>query len=588
MKPLRTLLLSALLFIVAAAQAVPADPTPTVVLQPDGTSLTIMLQGDEFFALTTTADGYTLLKRHDGFYVYAERQTDGTLAESAFVAHNADERSPEEAAFLALQGKGVASSSARAAAKEQRRLASVQSDGLVRKPKAYYNYSNFRGLVILVEYNDCKFSRSDAAQLFGDMVSKKDYQGIMSADGTTLEAAYTGSVRDYFYDNSLGRFDPQFDVVGPVTVDVSQYYAKSTTNGVTLAKKAVEAADSLVDFSLYDRDGDGIVEMLYIIYAGHGANIVGNNSNLLWPHTSNLGYRIKDGVKLYRYACSTEFTGKEGTAIIDGIGTICHEFSHVLGLRDEYDVDYEKSGGQSIHPASWSIMASGSYNNYSRTPAGFTLSQRYQAGFSTPTLITTPGAYTVPSLEDTGTGYRINSAVDNEFFLLENRRKTKWDLYLPAEGLLVFRVDSTKVSAWNTNTVNSNPTHNYLELIRAVPATEAVAAATDVFPQDTVTRLTNLTTPSLRSWDGTATPLVIENIAQNDDGTIAIDINTHENDLTPIASATTDDDSSDDETVETILYDISGRRIRQLSDGQAALRIRVLRSGAVVREKVMR
>ena len=60
--------------------------------------------------------------------------------------------------------------------------------------------------------------------------------------------------------------------------------------------------------------------------------------------------------------------GREGSNVLDGIGTICHEFSHVLGLPDEYDTDYASSGGQVVHPSSWSIMASGSYRNKSRTP----------------------------------------------------------------------------------------------------------------------------------------------------------------------------------------------------------------------------
>ena len=81
---------------------------------------------------------------------------------------------------------------------------------------------------------------------------------------------------------------------------------------------------------------------------------------------------------------------------------------------DEYDTDYEKGGGQSFHPDNWSIMAGGNHINMGRTPVGYTLFQRYQAGFSTPTLVEEETTLTIPSLAETGEGYRINSAVDKE------------------------------------------------------------------------------------------------------------------------------------------------------------------------------
>ena len=53
------------------AKAIPADPTPIQVTQPDGTTVTVALHGDEFFHFTTTLDGYTVVKNAQGFYTYA-------------------------------------------------------------------------------------------------------------------------------------------------------------------------------------------------------------------------------------------------------------------------------------------------------------------------------------------------------------------------------------------------------------------------------------------------------------------------------------------------------------------------------------
>ena len=69
---MRNFLLSALCLLCAIkAAAVPADTTPAVVTQPDGTQLTIALHGDEFYSFTTTADGYTVVKDSRGYYTYA-------------------------------------------------------------------------------------------------------------------------------------------------------------------------------------------------------------------------------------------------------------------------------------------------------------------------------------------------------------------------------------------------------------------------------------------------------------------------------------------------------------------------------------
>ncbi|MBQ5723658.1 MAG: peptidase M6, partial [Muribaculaceae bacterium] len=53
---------------VSAAYAVPADPRPFTVTQPDGTTLTIRIVGDEFFHCLMTEDGYLVKKASDGGY----------------------------------------------------------------------------------------------------------------------------------------------------------------------------------------------------------------------------------------------------------------------------------------------------------------------------------------------------------------------------------------------------------------------------------------------------------------------------------------------------------------------------------------
>ena len=168
-----------------------------------------------------------------------------------------------------------------------------------------------------------------------------------------------GSVCDYFSDQSDGVFEPQFDVFGP-------YHAQYTSNGVkydavaadadkrhnTIFQNALKEADADIDFTKYNSNGDKRVDMVFFLVAGFASSTQGNNSGYLWPHASNLYmYSINlDGLWMDRYASSTELYGAENylySVCVEGIGTACHEFSHVLGLPDFYDTDYADGGGHS-------------------------------------------------------------------------------------------------------------------------------------------------------------------------------------------------------------------------------------------------
>jgi M6 family metalloprotease-like protein len=504
----RTIISLFALMVVMAAMAIPAHPKPMKVQQPDGSFITIQLHGDEWRSFNTTADGYSVVKDQRGYYVYADLQ-DGKLKPTTQVAHDVAQRSATEKAFLANTKKMLVPQMEKQRAEDKKRVEDRQRKVLAKhRSQRATDYDNFRGLVVLVQFNDREFSRSDYATIANDMMNAVNYTGYDSE-------VYTGSVRDYFSDNSGGKFLPQFDVVGPVTVDYSQYDGRSQPKAIAAA--AIDLVDSQydVDFSQYDGDSNGDVDLVYFIIAGNGANYSGNDSRLWWPHRSvvyNNGYVIKDGVYIWDYASSVEiygWTSTPGSLLIDGIGTICHEFSHVLGLPDFYDADYEESGGQSIHPDKWSVMAGGSYENNARTPVGYSLYERYSVGFTDePEKITAKGAYTLEPLYLNQRGYRIDSPVANEFFLFENRRNDgsfKWDEYLPGSGLLVHRVDQTDMSIWSSNAVNNDPTHNYYEVVRACGT--GMKGKYDVFPgAGGVTELDNNTTPAnLKTWSGEET-----------------------------------------------------------------------------------
>lgn len=479
-----------------SALAIPADPTPIQVTQPDGSTLTVKLHGDEFFHFTTTTDGYTVIKNAAGYYTYATLDGDHLVAGSR-IARDPLHRNAGDLTYLTTIPRGLTDQSlvntgTQMLHRRNSAMRRVGADGLM-------DYDNFRGLIILVNYTDKKFSMANPSAFYDDMVNTHDYTGYTL---NNRPVSMTGSVRDYFYDNSNHIFDPHFDVVGPVDVPYTCRYPMATDQADEVFNAALAALDDELDYSDYDVDGDGYVDMVFFLVAGFSANYSGNDETYLWPHMYYLYWSPPlDGVNFGLYACSTEIAGWEGYySSVNGIGTFCHEFGHVLGLPDLYDTDYSGSGGESRNPGNWSIMAGGSGDNFGRNPVGYSLYERYALGFTTPMILEEEGNYSMQPLDESNQGLRLNTPNENEFFLIENRQEGKWDKFLPGHGMMVARVDSSNVNVWWQNTVNCNPNHMYYDLMRAYYLGRD--SEYDPFPGEAgVTKITNFTTPNLLTWD---------------------------------------------------------------------------------------
>ena len=504
------------------SRAVPADPTPARVTQPDGSTLMVSLHGDEFFNYLTTSDGYTVVKNAAGFYTYA-RLDGNRLVAGDCIARDAEKRTALDHAALADVPKYLTSNEMKQRGKKLLNHRNAMLRGIGHG--GHMDYSKFRGLIILINYTDRKFedyvpSNYTPYDFYNDMINGHDYQGFTLPAGTKVDCM--GSVRDYYYDNSFQQFDPHFDILGPVDVpfactDAHQFNCDS------IFFAALEALDPEVDFSQYDTDEDGTADMVFFLVAGHGSDYSANNRDYLWPHMKDFtSSPVLDGVNFSLYACSTNMTGEENEYYIvynnvAGIGTICHEFSHCLGLPDFYDTDSDGSGGVSRqYPMTWSIMASGFKNNNGRNPVGYSLFERYALGFAQPMLIEGEGTITIPALEKSNTGYRLNTANEGEYFIIENRQRVKWDKNLAGPGMLIWRVDSTNVDVWENNLVNANPNHNYYELLRA-NFNGMSDSYNDPFPGVSgVTSITNSTEPNMRTWDGKLNRYAFVNITEAD------------------------------------------------------------------------
>ena len=513
---------SILLLLLAAvvgiqALAIPAHKGFLPMPQPDGTMVSIGLVGDEFYHFNITEDGYTvILNEQSGAYVYAQQDGD-RLVESTMLAHNEGERSADELALLAATPKRLMD---RAAVDQAHILRAKRNVDL-----SNFDLANFHGLVILIDFADVKFRSEDPKAFYTDMFSTEGFTGF-DEPVKGVHVNCLGSVRDYFKDQSNGAFNPPFDVYGPYTSTRNAVQCRNYSSSIFTT--ALKTANEEIDFSRYDNNNDGKVDMIYFLVAGYSSSYDGNNMGYLWPHASNLSYTYSsyDGKWLDRYACSTELYGFESsptTVTVEGIGTICHEFSHVLGLPDFYDTDYSDGGGQSHDPGGWDVMAGGADYNYGRTPAGYTFYERYALGWAYPKTITETGSYSLEAVNKSREGYILRSPVKNEFFTIENRQRTSWDSYLPGHGMIVTRVDSTNANIWTNNKVNCNPAHNYFEILRAGNSTSGDNGS-DPFPGSTGNpMLTNETNPSLKTWAGKKNAFNIVGI-QEKEGIISFEV----------------------------------------------------------------
>ncbi len=336
-----------------------------------------------------------------------------------------------------------------------------------------------KGLVILLEFKDVKFSVPDV---------KETYQRVFNESGYN-EGGMAGSVRDYFLKQSYNQLTIDFDVVGPYSTEsnLDKYGAPVIKDGEEIehdkdAPRAMSEAvqhaisETSLNFADYDWDGDGVVDQVFIIFAGYSQaqdnSKDGVNKNSIWPHESHLmgwGYNLagkdKDGneVAINTYGCASELMDYEGTEM-DGIGTACHEFSHCLGLPDMYDTDY--IGGYGM--ATWDVMDSGSYLDDSRTPAGYTSYERWFSGWMEPKEI--KGMTRIEGMKPLATdpvAYILyNEKNKNEYYLLENRQPVDFDGKLFGHGMLILHVDYNE-SAWTSNTVNTVADHQRVTIIPA-------------------------------------------------------------------------------------------------------------------------
>ena len=517
----RIFILNALLCLVLSVWAVPAKRGVWCSLSlVDGTEVKAQLVGDEFLHYYVSEDGTKYVQDEStGLY---RKMTDEVTAQ-------------RRSAVRRAQAQG----------RQKRMLRKAQAGNVFQGTK--------KGLIILVQFTDSKFKSGHDLALYKRIANDANYS----------DNNFRGSIKDYFKAQSHGQFDLDFDVAGICQLQHPYaYYGKNNSQeedvkaGQMVAEACLWAHEQGFDFSKYDWNGDGEVDQVFVLYAGHGEASY-KDANTIWPHmhylsASDYGKSLSlDGVTVDTYACSSELNG-DGN--LDGIGTFCHEFSHCMGFPDLYDTSYAGWFGM----GDFDLMCSGSYNGDSKCPAGYSAYEKAECGWLTLKDMTNIEQETsivgVQPMSADGDAYIIkNKGHEDEYYILENRQKTGWDSYLPASGLMITHVDyDADIWDWNMpNTpgeyedANGNTKtndHQRLTIFRAGNSSSDYGDSSDLYPYRSNNTLTKTSSPASTLYNANSDGskymhVAIKDIAIASDGTASFTLSKdvqEENPDTPV------------------------------------------------------
>ena len=444
---------------IANGFAAKAHTALTTITQSDGSQLTIRLHGDEHFSWYSTADDVLLVQVGSNYYV-AQVEEDGTLKATPQLAHNAGERGTVEEQVINNQDK-----------EKFLNLLNAEPQALAKPigtvTPAYFPHTGSpKALVILVEFKDVKFKTSDPVATFTHYLKGAEGEAAPEANNAyvtnvTKGMVNHGSVSQYFNDMSQGKFTPQFDIVGPVTVSKNSAYYGSNTGGTDanfkeMIAEACKNVSTNVNFADYDQDNDGYIDLVYIIYAGYSESFGGNSADCLWPKSgsatfnepgTNISLKL-NGKMISRYGINNELNGTpknwiEGKPLLNGIGLFCHEFSHTMGLPDLYPT-VEASRVDNQNPEYWDLMDGGEYTYNGYFPTPYSPWEMDVMGWTAPIELEDEAKQvSLTSYASDRTAYKINGE-NNEYLLIQNIQTDGWWSGITQAfktGMLVWRID---------------------------------------------------------------------------------------------------------------------------------------------------
>ena len=545
-------------------QASPARRGLVNLTQPDGSRVPAYLSGDEHGHLVTTADGCALIQDAEGWWCYARFDYYGTRLNTGVHAGAPD--APGE--VIAASRDIPRDLLSRRRSRRTARFESIQARQRARTRRFLSEGSGRplrHGLIILAQFQDLSFT-----------YSRDDFENMVNGAGTN-------TVISYFRDQWKDACDFKFDITPVVTLPEGfAFYGGNNEenddkNPDQLVIDACAQLGPEWDFSIYDNDGDGEVDNVFVFFAGPN-EAEGAGENHVWPHMWYLldGAGItypRDGVLVNNYACTSELMipDRYNTTVttLASIGTFCHEYTHTFGIPDLYDGDDNDSGGYA--EGMWQridLMDAGNYNDMGRTPPNYSAVERWHFGMGEGRPLTA-GRHTLRPVHENNDFFYLTTDDESEIYLIECRRAKGWDAFIGGSGLLVYHIDWSERPAgestsaarvltardrWMLNEVNNRPDHQCVDIIEADPTAPAsyqaamknrnyeaipTLAAHAFWPFGDANILTCDTDPAFLFWSGAESPLGLADITLNADGSVSF---TAFNDLDEKAPAVKLDD----------------------------------------------
>ena len=518
--------------------AAKAESIPVQVRQADGSVVTVILRGDEHINWYTTLDGVLLVQGADNNYYIGKVEKSGNLIATKQLAHEAHTRSQVELNLIAKQDKEKFFAYVNKIAEESENA--YDNSPLTRGPIIDSGYNGVpyfphtgspKALVILAEFQDTTFTIQDTKKVFTNYLMNEDH---FSDKRYNQDQNYKG-VRGYFKDCSYGQFTPIFDVVGPIKLPRKHaIYGAGNDRMDLLFADACSAVDDSVDFTKYDVNNDGIVDLVYIIYAGHSANYRDNKVSNIWPKSGTITISNKfDGKSIRRYGVSNELNGSDQTSKnnkkINGIGLFCHEFSHTLGLPDIYAYRTPAEDQDDQGMEYWDIMDGGTGVRGGRIPTSYLAWEREVMGWmKIDELKKDSSIENLKSIDNGGKAYKmVNPNNSNEYIVLQSMQKGAWNQgwgdNTYGKGLFAYRISykSGKVNIFDyPNNLKGKPR------VIPIPADGKILAAAnaggklnvytaqlngDPYPYNGINKIDKFT-----MYDGTILKWSIFDIVEND------------------------------------------------------------------------
>lgn len=331
-----------------------------------------------------------------------------------------------------------------------------------------------RVLTILAAFQDAGFTVNHPLEAFDQYLNGDRQQDLGNKNNLN-----TASVRQYFATCSQGQFAPQFDVVGPVVLPQKMsYYGGSNSTGTderfsAFCQDAMTQAKPLVaDWSQYDNDGDGRIELVCVVFAGFGQNQGGADSTI-WAKASQQGIKVSDQLTITRFNCTSELFHPQYPEYINGTGVFIHEFSHCMGLPDLYaTTSRAQIDNQGME--TWSIMDYGLYNNNSFAPCAYTAWEQQVMGWTEIEEVKTDELQSEKFITDMmpliegGKAYKlVNGSNSRDFIVMENVQQRGLNSRAYGHGLLVYHVDYPYTSVNMTDSPNNTPGHPSVAVVPA-------------------------------------------------------------------------------------------------------------------------